>query len=220
MQQTQRRHSGATWWLTCYIENYMTLFRKLIVSSHTRAKGAMRIGGMLVFILINVGVEQVLPWHLEWLHESLGCQPHNYVTDGPALVICFSGGGLAPCEVGPTLRLAPPPPPLSPFPPLFAGRMARFSSLPPPQLFLIPPQSPHGSLGLHRRQLPRLVGFWWPPPPPYLATLNRLSYLLVEHECAIGLATSSVRPKKSKSIDMCLDWIKIPGLINPRRLLH
>ncbi len=49
----------------------------------------------------------------------------------------------------------------------------------------------------------------------------------VDNECAIGLATSSVRPKKSKSIDMRLDWIKervdqkffcfsfLPGLINP-----
>ncbi len=51
--------------------------------------------------------------------------------------------------------------------------------------------------------------------------------LVVDNECAIGLATSSVRPKKSKSIDMRLDWLKeragqqffrlvfIPGLINP-----
>jgi hypothetical protein len=51
--------------------------------------------------------------------------------------------------------------------------------------------------------------------------------LFVDNECAIGLATSSVRPKKSKSIDMRLDWMKerasqkffrlifLPGLINP-----
>jgi hypothetical protein len=51
--------------------------------------------------------------------------------------------------------------------------------------------------------------------------------LFVDNECVIGLATSSVRPKKSKSIDMRLDWLKerasqqffrlvfIPGLINP-----
>jgi hypothetical protein len=51
--------------------------------------------------------------------------------------------------------------------------------------------------------------------------------LFVDNECAIGLATSSVRPKKSKSIDMGLDWIReragqnffrlvfLPGLINP-----
>ncbi len=51
--------------------------------------------------------------------------------------------------------------------------------------------------------------------------------LFVDNECAIGLAISSVRPKKSKSIDMCLDWIKertsqnvfrlvfLPGLTNP-----
>ena len=51
--------------------------------------------------------------------------------------------------------------------------------------------------------------------------------LFVDNECAIGLATSSVRPKKSKSIDMRLDWIReragqnffrlvfLPGLINP-----
>jgi hypothetical protein len=51
--------------------------------------------------------------------------------------------------------------------------------------------------------------------------------LFVDNECAIGLATSSVRPKKSKSIDMRLDWIKerdgqnffrlvfLAGLINP-----
>ncbi len=32
--------------------------------------------------------------------------------------------------------------------------------------------------------------------------------LFGDKECAIGLATSSVRPKKSKSIDMRLDWIK------------
>ncbi len=51
----------------------------------------------------------------------------------------------------------------------------------------------------------------------------------VDNECAIGLATSLVRPKKSKSTDMRLDWIRIrdragqknfrlvflPGLINP-----
>ncbi len=51
--------------------------------------------------------------------------------------------------------------------------------------------------------------------------------LFVDNECAIGLATSSVRPKKSKSINMRLDWLKerasqlffrlvfLPGLINP-----
>ncbi len=51
--------------------------------------------------------------------------------------------------------------------------------------------------------------------------------LFVDNECAIDLATSSVRPKKSKSNDMRLDWIKertgqnfvrlvfLPGLINP-----
>ncbi len=51
--------------------------------------------------------------------------------------------------------------------------------------------------------------------------------LFVDNECAIGLATSSVRPKKSKLIDMRLDWVKervsqhflrlvfLPGLINP-----
>ncbi len=56
--------------------------------------------------------------------------------------------------------------------------------------------------------------------------------LFVDNECAIGLATFSVRPKKSESMDMRLDWIKeragqnffrlvfLPGLINPRRLLH
>jgi hypothetical protein len=55
-------------------------------------------------------------------------------------------------------------------------------------------------------------------PPPLL---------FVDNECAIGLTTSSVRPKKSKSIEMRLDWLKerasqqffclvfIPGLINP-----
>jgi hypothetical protein len=51
--------------------------------------------------------------------------------------------------------------------------------------------------------------------------------LFVDNECAIGLSTSSVRPKKSESIDMRLDWIKeragqnffrlvlLAGLINP-----
>jgi hypothetical protein len=51
--------------------------------------------------------------------------------------------------------------------------------------------------------------------------------LFVDNECAIGLATSLVRPKKSKSIDMRLDWLKeradqqffrlifLPGLIKP-----
>jgi hypothetical protein len=51
--------------------------------------------------------------------------------------------------------------------------------------------------------------------------------LFVDNECAISLATSSVRPKKSKSIDMRVDWLKervsqqflrlvfLPGLINP-----
>ncbi len=33
-------------------------------------------------------------------------------------------------------------------------------------------------------------------------------FLFVDNESAIGLSTSSVRPKKSKSIDMRLDWIK------------
>ncbi len=57
--------------------------------------------------------------------------------------------------------------------------------------------------------------------------------LFVDNECAIGLATSSVRPKKSKSIDMRPDWIKERAGQNffrlvflpdwphqPRRLLH
>ncbi len=35
--------------------------------------------------------------------------------------------------------------------------------------------------------------------------------LFVDNECAIGLATSSVRPKKSKSIDMRLDWRRGPA---------
>ncbi len=52
--------------------------------------------------------------------------------------------------------------------------------------------------------------------------------LFVDNESAIGLATSSVRPKKCKSIDIYLDWIKVragqivfrlafflPGSINP-----
>jgi hypothetical protein len=46
--------------------------------------------------------------------------------------------------------------------------------------------------------------------------------LFVDNECAIGLATSSVRPKKSKSIDMRLDWLKerasqkfFPALLTP-----
>ncbi len=55
--------------------------------------------------------------------------------------------------------------------------------------------------------------------------------LFVDNECAIGLATSSVRPRKSKSIDMRLDWLKervsqrffrlvfLPGLINPADVL-
>jgi hypothetical protein len=34
------------------------------------------------------------------------------------------------------------------------------------------------------------------------------SLLFVNNECAIGLATSSARPKKPKSIDMRLDWLK------------
>jgi hypothetical protein len=65
-------------------------------------------------------------------------------------------------------------------------------------------------------------------------TLTNLGYpqqspplLFVDNECAIGLATVSVRPKKSKSIDMRLDRIMeragqklfslvfLPGLINP-----
>ncbi len=58
--------------------------------------------------------------------------------------------------------------------------------------------------------------------------------LFVDNECAIGLTTSLVRPKKSKSIDIRLDWLKervgqqylrlvfLPGLINsgyPGRVL-
>jgi hypothetical protein len=53
------------------------------------------------------------------------------------------------------------------------------------------------------------------------------SLLFVDNECVIGIATFSVRPKKSKSIDMRLHWLKeragqqffrlvfIPGIINP-----
>ncbi len=37
---------------------------------------------------------------------------------------------------------------------------------------------------------------------------QRPPLLFVDNECAIGLATSSVRLKKSKSIDMRLDWLK------------
>jgi hypothetical protein len=37
---------------------------------------------------------------------------------------------------------------------------------------------------------------------------SHLPLLFVDNECAINLATSSVRPKKSKSIDMRLDWLK------------
>jgi hypothetical protein len=45
-----------------------------------------------------------------------------------------------------------------------------------------------------------LTNLGHPQQPPPL--------LFVDNECAIGLATSSVRPKKSKSIDMHLDWLK------------
>ncbi len=61
--------------------------------------------------------------------------------------------------------------------------------------------------------------------PPFLPP----PILFVENEWAIGIATSLVRPKKSKSIDMRLDWgepKQIPSrfyrsrLRQPRRLLH
>jgi hypothetical protein len=64
-----------------------------------------------------------------------------------------------------------------------------------------------------------LTNLGHPQQPPPL--------LFVDNECAIGLVTSSVRPKKSKSIDMFIDWLKerasqqffrlvfLPGLINP-----
>ena len=32
--------------------------------------------------------------------------------------------------------------------------------------------------------------------------------VLCDNECVIGLATETVRPKKSKSIDMQLDWVR------------
>ena len=32
--------------------------------------------------------------------------------------------------------------------------------------------------------------------------------MLCDNECAIGLATETVRPKKSKSIDLRLDWVR------------
>jgi hypothetical protein len=64
-----------------------------------------------------------------------------------------------------------------------------------------------------------------------LANLGHLQLslppLFIDNECAIGLATSTVRQKKSKSIDMRLDWLMdrvtqklfhlcfIPGVINP-----
>ncbi len=63
-----------------------------------------------------------------------------------------------------------------------------------------------------------LTNLGHPQQPPPL--------LFVDNECAIGLATSSVRPKKSKSINMRLDRLKervsqhflrlvfLPGLIN------
>jgi hypothetical protein len=41
------------------------------------------------------------------------------------------------------------------------------------------------------------LGYPQPPTPVY-----------VDNLCAIGLATSTVRPKKSKSIDMIFDWIR------------
>jgi hypothetical protein len=41
------------------------------------------------------------------------------------------------------------------------------------------------------------LGYPQPPTPVY-----------VDNLCAIGLATSTVRPKKSKSIDMRFDWIR------------
>jgi hypothetical protein len=41
------------------------------------------------------------------------------------------------------------------------------------------------------------LGYPQPPTPVY-----------VDNKCAIGLATSTVRPRKSKSIDMRFDWIR------------
>ncbi len=80
-------------------------------------------------------------------------------------------------------------------------------------------------MGCHEERVGQLCGGRWgrllchPQQSPPL--------LFVDNECAIGLATSSVRPKKSKSIDMRLDRLKerasqqffrfvfLPGLINP-----
>ena len=45
-----------------------------------------------------------------------------------------------------------------------------------------------------------ILEFFGYPQPPAL--------VLCDNECAIGLATETVRPKKSKSIDLRLDWVR------------
>ena len=51
-------------------------------------------------------------------------------------------------------------------------------------------------VGCELRTILASLGYLQPPTP-----------VAVDNQCAIGLATATVRPKKSKSIDMRLDWI-------------
>ncbi len=77
-----------------------------------------------------------------------------------------------------------------------------------------------------------VVGRCWLSSPSHSPTLttpnSRLPFFLsITNALSVLFATSSVRPKKSKSIDMRLDWLKervsqhflrlvfLPGLINP-----
>jgi hypothetical protein len=73
----------------------------------------------------------------------------------------------------------------------------------------------NAQLGVDERQILANLGYPQPPTPVFC-----------DNECAVGLANTTVRPKKSKSIDMRFDWIQdrvrqlqfdvrfIPGKLN------
>ena len=73
----------------------------------------------------------------------------------------------------------------------------------------------NAQLGVDERNILDSIGYPQPPTPIYC-----------DNECAVGLSNGTVRPKKSKSMDMRFDWIKdrvtqgqfevsfIPGKLN------
>jgi hypothetical protein len=73
----------------------------------------------------------------------------------------------------------------------------------------------NAQLGADERNILHDIGFPQPPTPIYC-----------DNECAVGLSNDTIRPKKSKSMDMRFDWVKdrvkqrqfdvsfIPGKLN------